>query len=63
LQRQFPHVGQRIAFFKNFAGHFDRVDERILEKLVARLARQVLVGRSKVVSQPETVAGIERGVT
>ena len=43
LQCQFAHVFQRVAVFEKFARHSDRIDERILEKLVIRLSRQVLV--------------------
>ncbi len=43
LQRQFTHVIQRVASFEKLAGYFDRIEERILEKLVIRLTRQVLV--------------------
>lgn len=64
LQRQFTHVFQRIASFEKFAGHSNRIDERILEKLKTRLTGQVLIEIvQRVAVEPETVARVERWVS
>ena len=60
LQRQFTDVIQRVTSFEKFAGHSDRIEGGILEKLEIRLTRQVLVQVvQRVVVEPETVARVE----
>src|ERR1700680_2192374 len=64
LQRQFTNVIKRVTSFEKFAGYFDRIEEWILKKLVARLTRQVLVQIvQRVIVEPETVARVERWVS
>ena len=59
LQRQLAHVFQRVVSFEKFAGHFDRIEQRILKILVIRLARQVLVQVvQRIVVEPETGARV-----
>ena len=64
LQRQFTDVIQWVVSFEKFAGHSDRTEIRILEKLEIRLTCQVLEQVvQRVVVEPETVARVERWVS
>src|SRR5271157_1723848 len=64
LQRQFTDAIQWVLSFEKFAGHSDRTEIRILEKLEIRLTRQVLKQVvQRVVVEPETVARVERWVS
>src|SRR5271165_2060267 len=64
LQRQFTDAIQWVLSFEKFAGHSDRTEIRILEKLEIRLTRQVLKQVVQgVVVEPETVARVERWVS
>ncbi len=64
LQGQCTDVIQRVTSFEKFAGHSDRTEIRILEKLEFRLTRQVLEQIvQRIVVEPETIARVERWVS